>query len=150
MMLNKHIVVALLVTPILALIAYFGVDYLVKEKPSTAVAGQHYTLVSRSNCRYESGLCDMENGNFTIRLHAGSTTRSMIIDSKFPLQKALIGFVTNDNPTPKPKALHSDDGHRWSIILPANTLAIQVVVKSKDSLYSGETTTRFMQPKSSG
>ena len=61
---NKHFIVALLIAPILAIIAYFGVDIAVSEKPHAAKKGQSYKLVSKSNCRYTSGLCDMENGEF--------------------------------------------------------------------------------------
>ena len=38
---NKHVVVAMLVAPVLALIGYFSVDALVAEKPHAAQAGEH-------------------------------------------------------------------------------------------------------------
>lgn len=61
---NKHFILALLIAPILSIIAYFGTDMALSEKPHAAKEGETYKLASKSNCRYTSGLCDMENGDF--------------------------------------------------------------------------------------
>lgn len=52
---NKHVVIAMLVAPVLAVIAYFAVDASVSEPPKAAQPGQSYPLAVRSNCRYTSG-----------------------------------------------------------------------------------------------
>lgn len=71
---NKHFIVALLIAPILSIIAYFGTDMAVSEKPHAAKEGQSYKLVSKSNCRYTSGLCDMENGDFKVKFRSEKLT----------------------------------------------------------------------------
>ena len=65
---NKHVIIALIVTPILAALAWIGVGQLMGEKPHAARPGQSYPLVEKSNCRYESGACDLENEDFLLRL----------------------------------------------------------------------------------
>ena len=62
------IVIALLVAPVLALIAYFAVDAVVAEKPEKALAGSSYPLVAKSNCRYASGRCSLENGDVQLEI----------------------------------------------------------------------------------
>ena len=42
MLTNKHVVIALIVAPILAVIAYFATDAAVGEKPHKAQAGKSY------------------------------------------------------------------------------------------------------------
>ena len=42
---NKHMVIAMLMAPVLALISYYAVNALVSETPHAAEAGQSYLLV---------------------------------------------------------------------------------------------------------
>ena len=65
---NKHVVIAMLVAPVLAIMAWFAVDYFVGERPHAATPGSAYTLVAKSNCRYASGQCDLENADFKLRI----------------------------------------------------------------------------------
>ncbi len=67
---NKHVVIALLVAPLLALIAYFAVDSIVAEKPQKAIAGSSYPLAAKSNCRYTSGRCSLVNGDLRVEIHS--------------------------------------------------------------------------------
>ena len=48
---NKHVVVAMLVAPILAILAWFAVDSMVAERAHSAKPGASYKLVAKSNCR---------------------------------------------------------------------------------------------------
>ena len=48
---DKHVVMAMIVAPILAIFAWVGVDYIVAEKAQPAEPGSMYPLVARSNCR---------------------------------------------------------------------------------------------------
>ncbi len=41
---NKHFIIALLIAPILSLIAYFGTDMALSEKPHAAKEGESYKL----------------------------------------------------------------------------------------------------------
>ena len=65
---NKHVVIALIVGPILAILAWIGVGQIAGEKAAVAVAGNSYPLVEKSDCRYESGHCKLENEDFKLVL----------------------------------------------------------------------------------
>ena len=67
---NKHTVMAMIITPMLAVIAYFATDHLVSEPPQEARPGQSYKLAAKSNCRYQSGICTLKNGDVEVRLQA--------------------------------------------------------------------------------
>lgn len=90
---NKHIVTALLVAPILAVLGYVLADRSVAEKPDAARSGQSYPLVARSNCRYQSGLCTLVNGDIKINLTANrldARSVELIAESDLPISQALI------------------------------------------------------------
>lgn len=67
---NKHIIIAMIVAPILAVLAYFATDFAVGEKPHAAIPGQSYELIANSNCRYESGKCTLRNGELQLDVRA--------------------------------------------------------------------------------
>ena len=93
---NKHVIVAMIIAPILAIIAYFGVDHAFSEKPHSAVEGQSYPLVAKSNCRYESGKCTMENGDISVSVIPSildANTIEFVLESELPLQGVKIGFT---------------------------------------------------------
>jgi hypothetical protein len=52
---NKHVVIAALMAPVLALIANFRIGAMLGEDPQPAEAGQSYPLLEKPNCRYASG-----------------------------------------------------------------------------------------------
>jgi len=66
---NKHLIIAMIVAPILAVIAYYGVDRVVSETPHKAVKGQSYPLAAKSNCRYKSGECTLKNGDISLTIN---------------------------------------------------------------------------------
>ncbi len=93
---NKHVIVAMLVAPILAVIAWFAVDYLVAERAKPAQAGSTYPLVAKSNCRYDSGRCDLKNKDLEVSLRPTAIDASGIsleLSSVFPLTRAMVGIV---------------------------------------------------------
>ena len=65
---NRHVLVASLVAPLLALLAWFAIDFFTSETPHAAVEGQSYALVEKPNCRYDSGLCGLKNNDFELEL----------------------------------------------------------------------------------
>jgi hypothetical protein len=100
---NKHIVLAMFVAPVLAIMAYFATDSLVSEEPHKAETGEQYKLAARSNCRYQSGLCTLHNGDveIDIRLNRLSTSTGepfveLLLQSNTPLQQALVSLGSND------------------------------------------------------
>ena len=68
MLKNRHMTIAMLMAPVLAIIAYYGVNTLVGEKPHAAEAGQSYVLVEKPNCRHHGGTCGLKNGDFELTL----------------------------------------------------------------------------------
>ncbi|GAM78302.1 hypothetical protein JCM19241_6133 [Vibrio ishigakensis] len=148
---NKHFIVALLVCPILATIAYFGVDLAVSEKPHAAKEGESYKLISKSNCRYTSGLCDMENGEFKVQFRSEKLTPSTLtlsLSSKYPLDGIAVALATSEEQI-KPTEMTSMDSsaQKWSIDLPADNIEnkkLRMAIRSDDVLYFGEAETKFV------
>ncbi|MDX1693361.1 MAG: hypothetical protein R3208_06330 [Ketobacteraceae bacterium] len=101
---NKHLTVALLIAPVLSLMAYFVVDYALAEKPQAAEAGRAYPLTAKPGCRYQSGRCGLENGDFRVELTAKPLVNGklqLMLTSVHPLQGAGVAIATeHDNKTP--------------------------------------------------
>lgn len=144
---NKHIIVALLVAPVLALIAYFGVDAAVSEKPHEARDGATYPLRVMSNCRYESGECELTNGDVKLRLTQDSEG-AWLLFSEVALRGVLLGVEGQGEPQPM-RALDSDgfawsmDGSAWGTSVPK---ALRLVVAARSSQYFAEVPTTFVNP----
>ncbi|MDD1795798.1 hypothetical protein LRP50_22005 [Enterovibrio sp. ZSDZ42] len=155
MLKNKHIIAAMLVAPILAIIAYFGVDLAVSEKPHAAKEGESYKLVASSNCRYTSGICTLENGDFKLKLRSERLTDNALVIklvSDFPLDGAKISLVQQEgkSATPIDMSVTQEDRKEWFVDLPAPTTAeseIHLVVKAGETLYYGETPAVFAEYK---
>lgn len=114
---NKHVVIALLVAPLLALIAYFAVDSIVAEKPQKAVAGSSYPLAAKSNCRYASGRCSLVNGDLRVEIH--SVDNALLISSSHAasiVRAALLDAeqVNEYHLDPRPVG----NNHQWQSELP--------------------------------
>lgn len=154
---NKHVVIAMIVAPILAIIAYFATDSLVGEKPHKAEAGQSYSLVALPNCRYPSGHCTMKNGGFSVELslkNVGVNVLSLQITSKHPLQGVKAALVAHENENGEPESLTPMDAARtsWSIDLTGeqtDASRLRVVVAAADAFYFGETGLEFVNYETS-
>lgn len=154
---NGHVIAAMLVAPVLAILSYFAVDYMVSEDPVAARAGESYQLVARSNCRYESGECVMENGDFRLTITAESTGPNLVqlsVESVHPLQGIQAAWLSDPEQPGRPQALSAtnDGGRQWQGEVPAKTLedpVLRLAVKAGDAYYYGETRARFMNYHSS-
>ncbi len=155
---NKHVLVAMIVSPILAVISYFAIDYVVKEKPQAAQAGSSYPLVAKSNCRYSSGQCNLVNSDFKASLKVESVDGrpELRLDANFPLDGVMVGIAHEgvDIQTVQPKPMVNNGGttQKWVLPLDAQvndktTLAIAMSVKG--SQYFGETMMAFSQYETS-
>jgi len=153
---NRHVVVALLVAPILAIIAYFAVDYIVTETPHAAQAGQSYSLVNKPNCRYPSGVCDIENGDMKIRAKPIEQTEDAILlglTSKVALDAILIDLGKADDLdngfNPSPVSEETNDGLNWQVRIakPQPNEVIRVVIMLDEVQYFSELSTAFLLPK---
>ncbi len=150
---NKHIIIALLVAPILSIIAYFGTDLALSEKPHAAKEGESYKLLSKSNCRYTSGICDMENGEFKIKFRSENLTNNKLelsLTSAFPLEGIKVALVDDPEQSAKPLDMQSNskDGKNWSINLPAPANEeswLRVAAQADGVVYYGDTQTAFVK-----
>lgn len=160
---NKHVVVAMLVAPVLALVSYFAVDAIVSEKPHAAQPGDRYALVEKPNCRYSSGQCGLKNGEFELTLTTewrDDERMLLMMKSAFPLDGAVVALVepaerdatqgeienaANDG-LPFEMLSEGDDGRRWSLELPKpdpESDRLRVVVSANNTLYYGDAAMKF-------
>lgn len=149
---NKHVIVAMLVAPILAIMAWYAIDYFIGERPHAAKPGADYTLVARSNCRRASGSCDLVNGDFKLTISAspaGSAALTLALSSHFPLVAATIGIAPGPGKESLPVMLSpvGGDGKTWSVQISrpaAAEAAMQIVVIAGQSRYFAEVPTIFL------
>ena len=149
---NKHMIIALLVTPVLAMLAWFAVDAFLGEEPQQAAPGQSYPLVERSNCRYDSGQCDLRNEDMRLSITFASTLPgpTLLLSSSHILDYVLLG-VAADGEDGKPLSLRKQDsqGLKWVLSLdelPSRDQRLQVVVSAGGSNWFADTSTVFLDP----
>ncbi len=142
---NKHVVVALLVAPILSILAWYAVGNLFGEKPHAAKKGETYTLVGRSNCRYASGACDLHNSDFQLTLMPdllAASSVALTLTSSHPLQSAALGLVDGgDAQQPAPMTRTGDTGTRWQGLLPRPSspdATIRIAVTARGATWYAE------------
>lgn len=152
---NKHLITAMIVTPVLAFLSYYFVDLIVKEKPQVAVAGQNYKLVAKSNCRYTSGECDLVNGEFksTLTVDEDGHNKTLRLTSNYPLNGVTVGFVDGDKEDqPVSMSANGNQALSWSMPLTTKideTTQLRVAISAKDSYYFAQTTLGFIEYKTS-
>lgn len=142
----------MLVAPVLAIMAWYAVDEFIGEKPHAARPGEAYLLVAKSNCRYDSGQCDLANGDFEITLRAtriGDVRMTLELVSKFPLQQSTIGLV---EPGTERQPLQMDataaGTTRWVGVLSrpgSEESSIRIAVLAEGVTYYAEVPVTFLQ-----
>jgi hypothetical protein len=135
---NKHVVVAVLVAPILAIGAWYLVGLIGAETPHAAVEGNNYPLVAKSNCRYESGLCSLENGDIEFELYIAPANTGSRLWAR--CNQSASGILVALS------AMQFDtEEHAWFIDLPQvdGESELYLVAQVDGSAYFAETTTRF-------
>lgn len=149
---NKHITTALIVAPILAILAYFLVDQMVSEKALPAVANNAYTLLVKPNCRHASGHCSLENGDVEIELHfdLSESEPTLLLESNL----ALVGVKLALNNQSQPSSMTSENTEQthWQFIMPAETKpadTVRLALQLQESYYYAEITLPFMYYKTS-
>lgn len=148
---SKHVVVAMLVAPVLAILSYFALDVLVGEKPKPAMEGQSYPLAEKPNCRYSSGSCGLKNADFELELNIrdlGAARVELNLNSVFPLDGVMVSMVEGDHDSGPPVAMEprSEDGKSWSLDImqpDAERHRLRLVASAKGSLYFGDVATKF-------
>jgi hypothetical protein len=148
---NKHVVVAMLVAPVLAILGYFALDALVGEKPKPAVEGQSYPLAEKPNCRYASGLCELKNADFELQLGMRTLAPDRVtltLQSVVPLEGVMVALVeiSGGEAPPLPMEPAGQDGLSWSLAMPrpdADRHRLRLAASSGGSVYYGDVATQF-------
>jgi hypothetical protein len=148
---NKHILAALLIAPVLAVIAYVAADRAVSERPAPAAPGASYKLAEQSDCRYESGRCTLRNGDIVLELAArdlGAGGIELTATAAIPLDGITLALVSGPEQHPSPVTMQASTPERthWHLVLPAPTAAdsrILLAAGARGSYYYGEISTAF-------
>ena len=147
---NMHVDIALIVTPVLAVLAWFATGKLAGERPHKAVPGTSYPLVEKSNCRYPSGACDLQNEQFRLRLAPlGEGSRELVLIASHALDGVVMGVGLPDEET-QPVAMRAVDGQglEWRLVLgsqPRPEQRIRLVAMAGGSSYFADAATAFLQ-----
>ncbi len=145
---NKHVIIAMIVTPILAIMAWFATGMLVDEKPHTLKEGGIYTFNVRSNCRWESGNCTLLNEDVRIDITGKYTsyTLELAMKSSVPLSDIKIAYDKNDKPQ---SMVYDKNKDLWGGILDLKdkTEFINAVVVINGTVLYAQFPTTFLNPK---
>ena len=149
---NKHFLIATMMAPVLALIAYFGVNALVGEKPHAAEVGQSYQLVEKPNCRHAGGVCGLKNGDFdlTLRFEWLDNGRMLLgLESVHPLDGILLALVEDEASENPPVDMRpvGNDGLTWSLDIAhpdPERHRLHLVASANQALYFGDVATKFI------
>ena len=147
---NRHVIVALLVAPLLALIAYFAVDRVVGERPHAAKPDESYPLAARPECRWASGRCTLKNEE--VELVIAAMGQDFALTASIELQGVMYSLAkAGEEAAPQPMAW-TEEG-RWQAPLPAGGpkalagLQLRLVAATpQGTRFYGETGLKFMEP----
>ena len=134
----------------MAIIAWFAIGELVAERAAPAQPGRSYPLVARSNCRYASGLCDLENEDLRLSLRFDTSPGpAMELRASHALDSVLLAVSPADAQAP-PQAMLAQDaqGRLWRLQLsgqPGVDDRVQLVAAAGGSRYFAEAATHFLQ-----
>jgi len=151
---NKHVIAALLTAPVLVILTWFAAGALFGEKPRPAQAGRAYPLIEKSNCRYPSGQCDLENQALRLTLRARSEPHLCLeLRSSHAMESVQLS-VADPGQEAAPRALEAvgDDGRTWRLViahLPAPPQRILLAATRGGSAFFAETSTAFLEPRES-
>ena len=153
---NKHLILAMFVAPVLAIIAYFSVDTIVSEKPQAALQGSSYKLAAKSNCRYQSGNCTLKNGDIEVQIRArrvGDKEIELTMFSELPIQNAIISYLAENNTsTPEQMNAITAEMDEWQVTLYLNDpekSMLRLALKLSGSMYYAETSAVFVDYETS-
>jgi hypothetical protein len=154
---NRHVIIALLVTPVLAVLAWIGVGQLAGEEPAPAAPGRAYPLVEQPNCRYASGACDLRNADLELRIILEGDARDgggeprVTVTSSHPLQRVQLALAGGGEGA-LPGDLSATADGRWVGQLRARPRVgdrLRLVAQGAGAFYYGDVATAFARPESS-
>jgi len=154
---NKHVVIAMIVAPILAILAWFAVGSMVGEKAQVAEPGAAYPLVARSNCRWASGECELANNDLQMTilpLELGAQYTRLSLDSEFPMTQATFALLLNGNEVVASAEYDTaaDAPAQMTVTIPAFAdpeAMLRDAVTVHESVYFAEVPVVFMRPEAS-
>ncbi len=139
---NKHVITALIVAPILAFISYFAVDYYVAEVPHKAKSGELYKLLVKPNCRWESGQCDLVNGDLKLTITANKKANSyyhFYLTSQILLDKVQFSLVAqkDGHSSPIPMKRTKKNATAWQSlpIIVVKSDYLQFAITAGDNIF---------------
>lgn len=147
---NKHVVVALLVAPVLSIMAWFAVGNFIGEEAKPAMPGEAYPLVEKSNCRYASGICELENQDVKLAISLDeSVGLALELNASHPVEAVLMSVSHPErDPGPRPMQPADAEGLKWRMPLttvPGAEQRIRIVISINDSAYFADASTAFLQ-----
>jgi len=152
---NKHVIIALLVAPILAILAWIAIGQIAGEKAQVAEPGGAYPLVARSNCRWESGECELVNNDLKMTilpLELGAQYTRLALDSEFPLAQATFALLSGGNEVVANATYDEspDAAAQMTVTIPAFAdpeAMLRVAVTVQESLNFAEVPVVFLRPE---
>lgn len=156
---HRHVVVAAIVAPLLALMAWFSIDFFVGEKPAPAQEGASYPLTETPGCRYPGGRCELKNGDFELALAlepADGFGLVLSLTSIVPLQGVRVGLAAAGEEMAEPVAMQptGPEAREWRVTfgrLQVGEDRLRLVASAGGALYFGEAATAFAAaPQSAG
>jgi hypothetical protein len=150
---NKHVIIAMIVAPVLAILAWVAAGQFAGETPQAPVSGMSYPLVEKSNCRYVSGACDLENEDFRLTLVATGidSLTELVVRSAHPLDGVVLGVgPAEQDAEPTPMRATDGQGLEWHLVLgrlPGPRERIRLVAIAGGASYFADASTAFMQPR---
>jgi hypothetical protein len=150
---NKHVIIALIVGPVLATLAWVGVGQIAGEKAAAAVSGKSYPLIEKSDCRYESGHCKLENEDFklVLRIERRGIDTVLVLKSAHVLDGVLVS-VAEPGREINPSTMRASDAQstEWVVSLkdvPTPAQRLHLVASSGGVQYFGDAATLFIKRK---
>ncbi len=134
--------------PILALIAYFSVDYIVSEVPHKLKEGGYYTLLVKPNCRWDSGHCTLVNKDVKLNLstYQQDNKTFLLLSSLVELNSVNFSIVkTPETDNSTPVLMQTDNGYQFYTDLPygfSNNF-LQLIVAIEKSIFYTVAPLRF-------
>ena len=147
---SRHIMIAIIVAPALSIAGWWAAGEFAREQPQLARPGQSYPLLEKSNCRYSSGACDLENAALKLSLlyAQGRSGKALLLRSSHRLEGVLMSLGPRDEEAqPRPMVAVDDTGRQWRLVLaslPNVEDRIRLVASASGSAYFGDAGTVFL------
>jgi hypothetical protein len=145
---NKHVVIALIVAPILAIMSWFATGYFVDERPHVMKEGGLYTMNVRSNCRWASGECTLLNNDIRIDITGEYTseTLELTVTPTVELQEVKVAYDKYDMPL---SMIYDTTTKTWKGILDLRhkNQFINFVFGISGTAFYAQVPTTFLDPK---